>query len=207
MPIVLLFAAIKRTVYNLPPATSPSAETGDGRVHQEKTEQPSGPKETGAVEYEDVDKLSEDVTIESLVGQVQHTRVRGTPPPLPAPRNHGVEEYEDMDQHSASTDAAIGTVGGRDHQSGTRGLPPPPPILTNQGVVEYEDMGQHSASEDVTMATLSGQSRRSETLGLPPPPPLPIKDNADPQYEDLTNYNEREGVTMIANPCYDTKDS
>ena len=68
-------------------------------------------------------------------------------------------------------------------------------------------MDQHIASTDVTIATASGRGHRSQTWGLPLPPPLPIKDNADPQYEDVTQYNASEGVTMIANPCYETKDS
>ena len=98
------------------------------------------------------------------------------------------------EQHSMCEDITIAIMSGRGHWNRMRGLPPPPPVPRRQSVEEYEDMEQHSASTAVTMATLSGRDHRSQTWGLPPPPPLPIKDNADPQYEDMTQYNASEAA-------------
>ena len=127
------------------------------------------------------------------------------PPPPSATTNIGVEEYEDMDQVSASEDVTIETMGGRDHHSETRGLPPPPSASVNIGVEEYEDMD--CASEDITTERVGGQVHLSEARGLPPPPPVPVRENPDLQYEPMNQHSGSEGVTMIANPCYQTEDS
>ena len=101
----------------------------------------SGPVQTGAVEYEDLDQLdaSKDVTAESLAGQVQHSSGTGIPPPLPRTRSQSSEEYEDMDQHSAS----INGTGGRNHHCQTWGLSPPSSLLIKGNVEpQCEDLTQ-----------------------------------------------------------------
>ena len=110
----------------------------------------SGPVQTGGVEYEDLDQLdaSKDVTAESLAGQVQHSSGTGVPPPLPGTRSQSSEEYEVMDQHSAS----INGTGGRNHHSQTWGLPPPSSLLIKGNVEpQCEDLTQYNASKGVAM--------------------------------------------------------